>query len=198
MEWNKTYHRRKICIIFFSVVLMSMVLCGRLVYLMLFEGKYYETQAKDLQQRERKIKAARGKILDRNGVVLADNKSVCTISVIHNQIKEPEAVIAMLVKELGIPEEKVRKRVEKYSSLEKIKSNVDKETGNRILAYGYAGVKVDEDYKRNYPYDTLASKVLGFTGGDNQGIIGLESVTPTLWSMWAPLPPSSQAGWSLP
>ena len=176
MEWNKTYHRRKICIIFFSVVLMSMVLCGRLVYLMLFEGKYYETQAKDLQQRERKIKAARGKILDRNGVVLADNKSVCTISVIHNQIKEPEAVIAMLVKELGIPEEKVRKRVEKYSSLEKIKSNVDKETGNRILAYGYAGVKVDEDYKRNYPYDTLASKVLGFTGGDNQGIIGLESV----------------------
>ena len=141
MEWNKTYHRRKICIIFFSVVLMSMVLCGRLVYLMLFEGKYYETQAKDLQQRERKIKAARGKILDRNGVVLADNKSVCTISVIHNQIKEPEAVIAMLVKELGIPEEKVRKRVEKYSSLEKIKSNVDKETGNRILAYGYAGVK---------------------------------------------------------
>ena len=133
MEWNKTYHRRKICIIFFSVVLMSMVLCGRLVYLMLFEGKYYETQAKDLQQRERKIKAARGKILDRNGVVLADNKSVCTISVIHNQIKEPEAVIAMLVKELGIPEEKVRKRVEKYSSLEKIKSNVDKETGNRIL-----------------------------------------------------------------
>ena len=176
MEWNKTYHRRKICIIFFSVALMSMVLCGRLVYLMLFEGKYYETQAKDLQQRERKIKAARGKILDRNGVVLADNKSVCTISVIHNQIKEPEAVIAMLVKELGIPEEKVRKRVEKYSSLEKIKSNVDKETGNRILAYGYAGVKVDEDYKRNYPYDTLASKVLGFTGGDNQGIIGLESV----------------------
>ena len=120
MEWNKTYHRRKICIIFFSVVLMSMVLCGRLVYLMIFEGKYYETQAKDLQQRERKIKAARGKILDRNGVVLADNKSVCTISVIHNQIKEPEAVIAMLVKELGIPEEKVRKRVEKYSSLEKI------------------------------------------------------------------------------
>lgn len=155
---------------------MSMVLCGRLVYLMLFEGKYYETQAKDLQQRERKIKAARGKILDRNGVVLADNKSVCTISVIHNQIKEPEAVISMLVKELGIPEEKIRKRVEKYSSLEKIKSNVDKETGNRILAYGYAGVKVDEDYKRNYPYDTLASKVLGFTGGDNQGIIGLESV----------------------
>ena len=174
MEWNKTYHRRKICIIFFSVVLMSMVLCGRLVYLMLFEGKYYETQAKDLQQRERKIKAARGKILDRNGVVLADNKSVCTISVIHNQIKEPEAVIAMLVKELGIPEEKIRKRVEKYSSLEKIKSNVDKETGNRILAYGYAGVKVDEDYKRYYPYGTLASKVLGFTGADNQGILGLE------------------------
>ena len=181
MEWNKTYHRRKICIIFFSVVLMSMVLCGRLVYLMLFEGKYYETQAKDLQQRERKIKAARGKILDRNGVVLADNKSVCTISVIHNQIKEPEAVIAMLVKELGISEEKVRKRVEKYSSLEKIKSNVDKETGNRILAYGYAGVKVDEDYKRNYPYDTLASKVLGFTGGITRELSDWKVCTTNIW-----------------
>ena len=175
MEWNKTVHRRKICVIFFAVVAMALVLCGRLVYLMMFRGEYYAVQAKDLQQRERKIKAARGKILDTNGVVLADNKSVCTISVIHNQIKDPEAVIAMLTKELDLPEEKVRKRVEKYSSIEKIKSNVDKETGNRILAYGYAGVKVDEDYKRDYPYDSLASKVLGFTGGDNQGIIGLES-----------------------
>lgn len=175
MEWNKTVHRKKICVIFFAVVAMALVLCGRLVYLMMFCGEYYAVQAKDLQQRERKIKAARGKILDTNGVVLADNKSVCTISVIHNQIKDPEAVIAMLTKELDLPEEKVRKRVEKYSSIEKIKSNVDKETGNRILAYGYAGVKVDEDYKRDYPYDSLASKVLGFTGGDNQGIIGLES-----------------------
>jgi len=176
MERNKTYHRRKICVIFFGVLLCGCVLLGRLVYLMLFRGNYYSGLATDLQQRERQIKAARGKILDTNGVVLASNKSVCTISVIHNQITDPEGVIAMLVKELGLSEETVRKRVEKYSSIEKIKSNVDKETGNRILAYGYDGVKVDEDYKRDYPYDDLASKVLGFTGGDNQGIIGLESV----------------------
>jgi stage V sporulation protein D (sporulation-specific penicillin-binding protein) len=176
MVRNKTYHRRKICVILFAVLLCAAVLLGRLVYLMLFRGNYYSKLATDLQQRERQIKAARGKILDRNGVVLASNKSVCTISVIHNQIEDPEGVIAMLVQELGLSEETVRKRVEKYSSIEKIKSNVDKETGNRILAYGYAGVKVDEDYKRDYPYDTLASKVLGFTGGDNQGIIGLESV----------------------
>lgn len=176
MEWNKTYHRRKICVIFAGVLLLAFVLLGRLVYLMLFRGDYYSGLATNLQQRERQIKAARGKILDINGKVLASNKSVCTISVIHNQIEDPEAVIAMLVKELGLSEEKVRKRVEKYSSIEKIKSNVDKETGNRVLAYGYAGVKVDEDYKRDYPYGDLASKVLGFTGGDNQGIIGLETV----------------------
>lgn len=176
MERNKTYHRRKICV-FAAVVLVAVcVLLGRLVYLMIFRGDYYSRLATDLQQRERQIKAARGKILDANGVVLAGNRSVCTISVIHNQIQDPEAVIAMLVKELDLPEERVRKRVEKYSSIERIKSNVDKETGNRILAYGYAGVKVDEDYKREYPFDDLASKVLGFTGGDNQGIIGLETV----------------------
>lgn len=176
MERNKTYHRRKICV-FAAVVLVAVcVLLGRLVYLMIFRGDYYSRLATDLQQRERQIKAARGKILDVNGVVLAGNRSVCTISVIHNQIQDPEAVIAMLVKELDLPEERVRKRVEKYSSIERIKSNVDKETGNRILAYGYAGVKVDEDYKREYPFDDLASKVLGFTGGDNQGIIGLETV----------------------
>lgn len=176
MERNKTYHRRKICV-FASVVLIAVcVLLGRLVYLMIFRGDYYSKLATDLQQRERQIKAARGKILDTNGVVLAGNRSVCTISVIHNQIKDPEAVIVMLVRELDLPEERVRKRVEKYSSIERIKSNVDKETGNRILSYGYAGVKVDEDYKREYPYDDLASKVLGFTGGDNQGIIGLETV----------------------
>ena len=176
MERNKTYHRRKICV-FAAVVLVAVcVLLGRLVYLMIFRGDYYSRLATDLQQRERQIKAARGKILDVNGVVLAGNRSVCTISVIHNQIQDPEAVIAMLVKELDLPEERVRKRVEKYSSIERIKSNVDKETGNRILAYGYAGVKVDEDYKREYPFDDRASKVLGFTGGDNQGIIGLETV----------------------
>lgn len=176
MERNKTYHRRKICVIGLVVAAGVCVLLGRLVYLMIFRGDYYSRLATDLQQRERQIKAARGKILDAGGVVLAGNKSVCTISVIHNQIEDPEGVIAMLVKELDLPEERVRKRVEKYSSIEKIKSNVDKETGNRILAYGYAGVKVDEDYKREYPYDDLASKVLGFTGGDNQGIIGLETV----------------------
>lgn len=176
MEPNKTYHRKKICVIFFAVLLFTFVVLGRLVYLMIFRGNYYSGLAADVQQRERQIKAARGKILDTNGVVLAGNKSVCTISVIHNQIEDPKGVIAMLSKELGISEEKVRKRVEKYSSIEKIKSNVDKETGNRILSYGYSGVKVDEDYKREYPYDELASKVLGFTGGDNQGIIGLESV----------------------
>ena len=176
MERNKTYHRRKICVIGLVVAACVCVLLGRLVYLMIFRGDYYSRLATDLQQRERQIKAARGKILDAGGVVLAGNKSVCTISVIHNQIEDPEGVIAMLVKELDLPEDRVRKRVEKYSSIEKIKSNVDKETCNRILAYGYAGVKVDEDYKREYPYDNLASKVLGFTGGDNQGIIGLETV----------------------
>lgn len=176
MQWNKTYHRKKICVFFFCVLACAVILLGRLVYLMIFRGDYYSKLATDLQQRERQIKAARGKILDRNGVVLAGNKSVCTISVIHNQIEEPEKVIQMLCKELGISEEKVRKRVEKRSSIERIKSNVDKETGNRILAYGFAGIKVDEDYKREYPFDELGSKVLGFTGGDNQGIIGLETV----------------------
>lgn len=176
MQWNKTYHRKKICVFFFCVLACAVILLGRLVYLMIFRGDYYSKLATDLQQRERQIKAARGKILDRNGVVLAGNKSVCNISVIHNQIEEPEKVIQMLCKELGISEEKVRKRVEKRSSIERIKSNVDKETGNRILAYGFAGVKVDEDYKREYPFDELGSKVLGFTGGDNQGIIGLETV----------------------
>lgn len=174
MERNLTYHRKKRYFMFVVVFVCGIVLCGRLIYLMVFRSDYYSKLATDLQQRERSIKAARGNILDRNGVVLASNKSVCTISVIHNQIKDPEAVIAMLVEELGISEEKVRKRVEKYSSIERIASNVDKETGNRILSYGYPGVKVDEDYKRTYPYNDLASKILGFTGGDNQGILGLE------------------------
>lgn len=176
MERNQTYNRKKICLFFFVVVICGLVLFGRLIYLMVLRGNYYSERATNLQQRERSIKAARGRIIDANGVVLASNRSVCTISVIHNQIEDPEAVIAMLVKELGISEEKVRKRVEKVSSIERIKSNVDKETGNRVLAYGFAGVKVDEDYKRVYPYNDLASKVLGFTGSDNQGIIGLETV----------------------
>ena len=170
----RPYQRKKLLLFVGILELCCFCLMGRVVYLMVFRSDYYSSMAEDLQQRERTIKAARGRILDRNGVVLADNKSVCTISVIHNQIEDPKGVIAMLVKELGISEETARKRVEKVSSIEKIKSNVDKETGNRILAYGYSGVKVDEDYKRTYPYDELASKVLGFTGGDNQGILGLE------------------------
>lgn len=170
----KTYNRLKTMIIFVAVLFMMMFLAGRLVYLMIFCSEYYGQKAEDLHERERDIKAARGKIIDSTGVVLAANKTVCTISVIHNQITDPEAVISALTKELGLPEEKVRARVEKVSSIERIKSNVDKETGERIRAYGLSGIKVDEDYKRYYPFDTLASKVLGFTGGDNQGIIGLE------------------------
>jgi stage V sporulation protein D (sporulation-specific penicillin-binding protein) len=174
MERNLTCHRKKRYVMFIVIFLCGIILCGRLVYLMVFRSEYYTTLATELQQRERSIKAARGKILDRNGVVLAGSKSVCTVSVIHNQITDPEAVISMLSSELGLSEERLRKRVEKYSSIEKIASNVDKEVGDKILSYGYSGVKVDEDYRRTYPYDELASKVLGFTGGDNQGILGLE------------------------
>lgn len=170
----KTYNRQKSMIFFLAIFFVMMFLMGRLVYLMVFCSEYYGKKAEDLHERERDIKAARGKIIDATGVVLAANKTVCTVSVIHNQIDDPKAVIAALTKELGMSEEKIRKRVEKVSSIERIKSNVDKETGERIRAYGLSGVKVDEDYKRYYPYDTLASKVLGFTGGDNQGIIGLE------------------------
>lgn len=161
-------------VVFALIFLMTGILIGRLVYLMVFRSEYYVEQAKDLHERERDIKAARGQILDRNGVVLAANRTVCTISVIHSQVTDPETVIRVLTKELGIDEETVRKRVEKVSSIERVRTNVDKSVGDAIRAYGLAGVKVDEDYKRYYPYDTLASKVLGFTGGDNQGIIGLE------------------------
>ena len=161
-------------VVFALIFLMTGVLIGRLVYLMVFRSEYYVEQAKDLHERERDIKAARGQILDRNGVVLAANRTVCTISVIHSQVTDPETVIRVLTKELGIDEETVRKRVEKVSSIERVRTTVDKSVGDAIRAYGLAGVKVDEDYKRYYPYDTLASKVLGFTGGDNQGIIGLE------------------------
>lgn len=174
MSRYKTYNRQKSMVIFVAVLFVMMFLIGRLVYLMVFCSEYYGKKAEDLHERERDIKAARGKIIDATGTVLAANKTVCTISVIHSQIKEPDAVIQALSKELDISEDKVRTRVEKVSSIERIKSNVDKETGDRIRSYGLAGVKVDEDYKRYYPYDTLASKVLGFTGGDNQGIIGLE------------------------
>ncbi|MBQ6811799.1 MAG: peptidoglycan glycosyltransferase [Agathobacter sp.] len=175
MERNKTYNRRKICIFCFIVFLCACILTGRLIYIMLFQHDYYTEKAKKLQQRERNIKAARGEIIDRNGVVLATNEPVCTISVIHNQIKDKEAVIRVLCDELDLSEEYVRKRVEKVSSIEKIRSNVPKETGKRILEHQLDGIKVDEDYKRIYPYNDLASKVLGFTGADNQGIIGLES-----------------------
>lgn len=174
MKRNKTYHKKKTLITFFACMIILTFLAGRLIYLMVIRSEYYAEKADDLHERERDIKAARGRIIDRNGVVLADNRAVCTISVIHSQIKEPEEVVAMLVKELGIAEEEARKRVEKVSSIERIKTNVSKETGDRIREYQLEGVKVDEDYKRFYPYDELASKVLGFTGADNQGIIGLE------------------------
>ncbi len=174
MRKNKTSNKKKVVVIFFLCAGLLLVLAGRLVYLMVFRSDYYSEKADDLHERERDIKAARGKILDANGTVLAANKTVCTISVIHSQVKEPEKVIAMLVKELGITEEAARKRVEKRSSIERVKTNVEKDVGDRIRAYGFSGVKVDEDFKRYYPYDELASKVLGFTGGDNQGIIGLE------------------------
>ena len=175
-QQNRFFHRKKIMTIFFICALVLIGLFMRLLYLMVWRADYYEEAATRLHERERSIKAARGRILDRNGVVLADNKTVCTVSVIHNQITEPEKVIAMLVKELGISETEARKRVEKYSSMERVKSNVDKSIGDRIREYDLAGVKVDEDYKRYYPYGDLASKVLGFTGGDNQGIIGLEVI----------------------
>lgn len=171
---NKTYNRRKILIIFLCAIFMLIGLIVRLSYLMIFEADYYQEKAEQLHERERAIKAARGEIVDRNGVVLATNKTVCTISVIHSQLKDAEKVIQILTKELEMDESVVRKKVEKVSSREQVKSNVAKEVGDRIREYELDGVKVDEDYKRYYPFDELASKVLGFTGGDNQGIIGLE------------------------
>ena len=174
MRGYKTYNRKKIVVLFLCCTLAMLGLGGRLVYLMIYRGEYYTALAEDLHERERAIKAARGKIIDSTGQVLATNKTVCTISVIHSQIEEPDQVAAMLVKELGISEETAKKKVEKVSAIEKIKSNVSKEVGDIIREYNLAGVKVDEDYKRYYPFDDLASKVLGFTGSDNQGIIGLE------------------------
>lgn len=171
---HKTYQRQSLFLVFFVCTLVASILIVRLGYLMLTKADYYGVKAKELHERERTIKAERGKILDRNGNVLAGNVSVSTISVIHSQVKEPEKVISVLSKELGIEEAEIRKKMEKISSREKIKSNVEKEISDRIRAYKLAGVTVDEDYKRYYEYGTLASKVLGFTGGDNQGIVGLE------------------------
>ncbi len=171
---NRTYNKKKILVVFLVASVMIVALIGRLIYLMIFDAQYYQERAKELHERERKIKAARGEIVDRNGVVLATNKTVCTISVIHNQITDKELVIQTLSKELELDEADVRKRVEKVSSMEKIKTNVEKETGDKIRNLDMPGVKVDEDFKRYYPYGELAAQVLGFTGGDNQGIIGLE------------------------
>lgn len=174
MNENRTHHRGRTVFLWTALCLVMAVLMGRLFFLMIFRADYYGERAEELHERERTIKAARGRILDVNGTVIATNRTVCTISVIHNQIKNPEEVIRTLSEKLGIPEEEVRKKVEKYSSREIIKTNVDKALGDEIRSCKLAGVKVDEDYKRYYPYDSLASRVLGFTGGDNQGIIGLE------------------------
>lgn len=171
---NKTYNRKKMMIVFACAFLVIAGLIGRLVYLMIFDAKYYQERAQSLHERERDIKAARGEIVDTNGKVLATNKTVCTISVIHSQITDAEKVISTLTQELGMDEALVRKRVEKVSSMERVKTNVEKAVGDKIREYELDGVKVDEDFKRYYPFDELASKVLGFTGGDNQGIIGLE------------------------
>ena len=171
---NKTYNKKKILVVFICAGVILCALIGRLVWLMIFDAEYYQELAQDLHEREREIKAARGEIVDRNGVVLATNRTVCTISVIHSQIEDADRVTEVLSSELELEESEVREKVEKVSSMEKIKTNVDKEIGDRIRGYDLAGVKVDEDYKRYYPFDDLASRVLGFTGGDNQGIIGLE------------------------
>lgn len=171
---NKTFHKKKILVVFLAAFILILYLIGRLVYLMVFDAEYYQQKAEDLHERERDIKAARGEIIDRNGTVLATNRTVCTISVIHSQIENPEKVIEKLSEFLEMDAEQVRKKVEKISSIERIRSNVDKRTGDKIRNLGLAGVKVDEDFKRYYPHNELASKVLGFTGGDNQGIVGLE------------------------
>lgn len=171
---NKTFHKKKILVVFLAAFILILYLIGRLVYLMVFDAEYYQQKAEDLHERERDIKAARGEIIDRNGTVLATNRTVCTISVIHSQIENPEKVIEKLSEFLEMDADQVRKKVEKISSIERIRSNVDKRTGDKIRNLGLAGVKVDEAFKRYYPYNELASKVLGFTGGDNQGIVGLE------------------------
>lgn len=174
MKRNRTFHKRKIWVVFLLCAAMMFGLAGRLIWLMGFRSDYYYQKAQDLHERERSIKAARGKILDAKGKILASNKTVCTVSVIHSQIKEPEKIISLLSGKLGMSEEIIRRKVEKVSSIERIRTNVEKSVGDEIRKAGLSGVKVDEDYKRYYPYHSLASKVLGFTGADNQGIIGLE------------------------
>ena len=174
MNRNQSYHRGRMGVVCLISCLLMLGLGGRLFFLMIFRSEHYSQMAEDLHQRERTIKAARGQILDRNGTVIATNRTVCTISVIHNQITDKDQVVRVLSEALGIPEEDVRKKAEKYSAREIVAVNVDKELGDRIRNFRLDGVKVDEDYKRYYPYGSLASKVLGFTGGDNQGIIGLE------------------------
>lgn len=171
---NKTYNKKKVLVVFVGAMILILGLMGRLAYLMIWKADYYQKKAEALHEREREIKAARGEIIDCNGKILATNRTVCTISVIHSQVKDPETVIKKLAAALDMDEETVRKRVEKVSSMERIKTNVDKETGDAIRNMELDGVKVDEDFKRYYPYNELASRVLGFTGGDNQGIIGLE------------------------
>lgn len=174
MSSNQTHHRERIAVLFFLLCICVAGLMGRLVYLMLYRSEHYSQMAEDLHERERTIKAARGRILDARGTVIATNRTVCTVSVIYNQVRNREEVIETLCRELSMEEAAVRKKVEKRSSREIIRTNVDKEIGDRIRGYHLAGVKVDDDYKRYYPYDSLASRVLGFTGGDNQGIVGLE------------------------
>lgn len=174
MSISKTFNRKRVLIFVSFFTFGCLFLTGRIIFLMVFQSSYYTSLANELHERKREIKAARGKILDRNGKVLATNRTVCTISVIYSQIEEREKVIQVLTKELGMEEQEIRKKVEKVSSREKIKSNVEKEIGDKIRKYHLAGVKIDEDYKRYYLYDELGSKVLGFTGADNQGILGLE------------------------
>lgn len=169
-----SYNRRRIKYIFVMVCIAATVIIGRLAYIMVLKAKYYSERADNLHERERSIKAPRGRIYDRNGNILADNRAVCSVSVIHSQIEDEEAVIDLLEKYLDKSPEEIRKKVTKVSSREIIAVNVSEETGDMIRAVALPGIKVDEDYKRNYPYDELASKMLGFTGADNQGILGLE------------------------
>lgn len=174
LKQSRTLQKQKMFFVYAMVVAAMLCLAGRLLYLMVNRADYYGEKAKEVHQRQRKVKAARGIIYDRNGIEIASNKPVSTISVIHNQIRDPEKVITALSELLQIPEDKVRKRVEKVSSIEKIKSNVDKEVSDKLRDMKLEGVMIDEDYKRYYPNEKLASRVIGFTGADNQGIIGME------------------------
>ena len=176
MERNHYYIKKKIFVTSVIFIIALVIISFKLAYIMVFESEHYTMIAEELHERERDIKAKRGKILDCNGQVIADNKTVCSISVIRSQITDRELVIRTLCEELNLSEEYVRKRVEKFSAREIIKSNVEKEIGDRIRKKNISGIKIDEDYKRDYPFGELASKVIGFTGGDNQGILGLEVI----------------------